>query len=118
VKADVLLARCQQGLGAYGIRVEEGRNGWVATWTFPVDESQFARSDYGKAVEVKSGLTLSVPFRGCPHCEANSFVQCGSCRHITCHQDGRRMWRCAWPPCKTSGAPEGAISSFDAGFGG
>jgi hypothetical protein len=119
VKADVLLARCQQGRGAYGIRVEEGRGSWFATWTFPVDESQFARSGYGKAVRVKSGLDLADTFRGCPYCEANSFVQCGGCRHLTCHRDGARTWQCGWPPCQVLGRPGSvAISTFDGGFGG
>ena len=110
-----MLARCQQGLGAYGIRVEEGHGVWLATWTFPVDESKFARSGYGQDVRINSGLTLGNPFRGCPFCEANSFVQCGGCRHFTCYQDGNETWHCGWPPCRVSGRPEGAISSFDGG---
>jgi hypothetical protein len=111
----VVLARCQRTRDSYGIRIEEGRDAWLATWSFRVDESQFARSGYGRAAVVKSTLTLADSFRGCPYCEANSFVQCGGCRHLTCHRDGDREWRCGWPPCQVSGSPEGRISEFDSG---
>ena len=91
---------------------------WLAGWTFPIDEAAFMRSGYGRAIRIDAPLRFDDPYNGCPHCRSNSFVQCGACRHLTCYQDGEQTWACKWPPCRNSGAPQGQISNFDAGYGG
>ncbi len=111
MNADVLLARCEGGSGLYGIRVEERPDAWYATWAFSLDERRAASEKYGRRV-INAGLRVGAGFPGCPHCHAASFVKCGERAHLTCWNDGDRVWRCRWSPCRSSGLPTGAIDSF------
>lgn len=112
MKADVIISRCERSHGGYGMRVEEREDGtWWATWTYALDEKRAEREGFGQTI-IRSTLNVDRPFRGCPHCEANSFVKCGVCERFSCWR-GAPMWKCAW--CATSGTPTGAITSFGTG---
>src|SRR5262249_44726608 len=106
MKADVLLARCQRSAEMYGLRVEDRPDAWYATWAFGLDEGRISREGYGQNV-VNKLLQVSDTFPGCPHCGANSFVQCRLCDKLTCWVAGTRTWKCAWAPCTSHGAPSG-----------
>ncbi|GAA1027131.1 hypothetical protein GCM10009557_07290 [Virgisporangium ochraceum] len=109
-----MLARCEKASepsGLYGIRVEERSDAWYATWGFALNQRRATRERYGDTV-VRSSLLLADGFPGCPHCEAASFVQCGTCQRLTCWDGAVRVWHCRWTPCRGSGVPGGAIERF------
>lgn len=93
------------------MRIEErDPDEWFATWTFPIDEARASRAGYGDNTTIVGSLDIDYPFRGCPHCEANSFVACGVCFGISCWVHGARWWTCQW--CEAEGEPSGRLTTF------
>jgi len=114
MKADVIVARCRDGHGGYGIRVEERDGGdWYSTWAFATDEERAARAGYGADTQIGGILRLDSGFPGCPRCSAPTFTVCYGCFKTTCWS-GRAEWgTCQW--CGHGGVPSGTINRFSSG---
>jgi|SRR6266568_2824688 len=108
--ADVVMSRCRQGSGLYGIRIEQRTDGWYATWAFSIDERKTHNEKHGQNT-IGGRLQLGDGFPGCPRCGADSFVRCNLCGKLSCWRAGE-YWRCQWAPCTSSGMPSGQIESF------
>ena len=104
---DVVLGRCQQGKGSFGMRVEEtSPRLWSVTWSFPLSE-QRARSE-GYGARTLHGTFAAPTVSCCPHCSARSFVKC-NCGRVTCW-NGATHFTCQW--CGLYGPVSGQINSL------
>ena len=84
MEAAVILAKCPKKKKLYGIRVQKMSDGdWWRTWAFPVDEKRAHKEGYD-TTKVQGSLYYTKEYKGCPYCEAKSFVQCSGCFKIFC----------------------------------
>lgn len=53
----------------------------------------------------------------CPYCATKAMAQCGSCRRLSCHRDGKEgsSFSCAW--CGQTGVLQGIIKTLDGSQG-
>ncbi len=94
VKANVILARCDENKKLYGIRIQEKNGDWIRTWAFPIKE-EIARQEGFDKVEINGSFAHTEDFPGCPYCHTKQFFVCGKCRKINCWH-GQPTTTCQW----------------------
>ena len=83
-EAHVVLARCGKRRETFGIRVERGADGaWHETWAFRIDAKRASAEGYGSQM-LSGRVVTDETYPGCPYCEAEGWVLCGSCGKLTC----------------------------------
>lgn len=95
MEAAVILAKCPKKKKLYGMRVQKMSDGdWWRTWAFPVEEKRAHKEGYDMT-RVQGSLYYTKEYKGCPYCEAKSFVQCSGCSKIFCW-NGEEQMTCPW----------------------
>ena len=96
-KAKIALCKCGSNNMTYGVRMEEFKNGWKATWAFPIKEKTAKNEGYD-AVTLKGQLYSDENYPGCPYCGSKDFFICYDCGgKLTCYHDGGDgRATCAW----------------------
>lgn len=94
--AKVLLCRCSENKKLFGITIEKRTDGdWDMMYSYPIDE-QRARSEGFDKTSITADIYTSQSYVGCPFCHKKSFVKCGNCGKITCHNSGDTTNTCGW----------------------
>ncbi len=107
----IVLAKCGQVNGSYGIRVEEKSRGkWFADWAFKIQETVAKKEGYGE-VEIPP-FYLDSAYPGCPYCGNKVYFQCG-CLKLSCWNGEEMRVRCGW--CGQKVELGGSIESITAG---
>ncbi len=93
--AKILVFKCGKTNELYGVRVQQMEDrDWWRTWSFKIS-SQFAISEGYDRNQIQGNLYATDEYPGCPYCGTDSFVQCHSCRKISCWSHERSL-RCTW----------------------
>ena len=93
--ANIILTKCHTHKKLFGVRVEKMNDGdWWRTWSFPINESQATNEGFDKS-KIQGNLNGTEDYPGCPYCGTWGFVQCNSCRKLTCWQEERSLV-CEW----------------------
>lgn len=82
--------------------------GWQLT---SVQENESGSAAPGQ-VRLAAPFSVSPEYRGCPSCESDSFVRCGTCGRLACWRSTEPRFNC--PGCHTSGIVSGSIEAVDA----
>ena len=94
MEAAVLLAKCKDKR-TYGMRIQRMSDGdWWRTWAFPIDERRANKEGYG-VTKAQGNLYVTDEYPGCPYCGTNGFVQCNSCKKLSCIKDEKKLI-CPW----------------------
>ncbi|MCL2086119.1 MAG: VWA domain-containing protein [Oscillospiraceae bacterium] len=67
INVAVGIAKCPNTKKIYGVRVEERRSKWYATWAFPIKPETARREGYVEN-DFPSDLKYDSKFPGCPYC--------------------------------------------------
>jgi hypothetical protein len=95
MKASVVLIRCSKSKRIFGARTQKmDDNDWWRTWAFPIDEGKARREGYDSET-VNGNLNCTKEYPGCPYCGTKGFVQCPSCRRLSCWS-GEKSMDCQW----------------------
>ena len=114
MKAAVILTKCSQQHGLFGVRAEErSNNEWYATWAFKVTERTAQREKFD-ATEMSGSFYVTKDYPTCPYCGAKGFFQCAECGKLSCW-NGESETVCEW--CGNS-ADTAADEKFDKLAGG
>ena len=114
INANVLLIRCTYQKRTFGARVQKMSDGdWWRTWSFPLSDAQAKNEGYDKT-PIQGNLNATEDYPGCPHCGEYGFVQCGTCRKISCYK-GEATVTCDW--CGATSGVVTATSKFDVSGG-
>ncbi len=93
--ATVVLFRCSYNKKPFGVRIQRMNDGdWWRTWAFELQEATASREGYGNT-QVHGNLYCTKEYPGCPYCEADSFVRCGSCGNYSCWHNEETVV-CPW----------------------
>lgn len=114
MRAEVILMKCPENGGIYGVRTEERHGDWYRTWAFKVNERTAAREGFDKTV-IRGNLIPDDEYNGCPYCKAVYFVQCSRCGKLSCWNGEERM-TCAW--CGLTGDTRQTEEAIDVEGGG
>lgn len=98
MEAKVLIFKCTNGSQPFGVRVQkmEDRD-WWRTWAFKISANIVSNEGYDRN-QVQGNLYSTEDYPGCPYCGTDYFVQCASCKKVSCwHQERDLM--CQW--CRT-----------------
>jgi hypothetical protein len=68
LNATVGLSMCQKTGETYGVRVEQRKNGWFATWSFPIDTEKARREGF-TADNFPQQIEYDKEYIGCPFCK-------------------------------------------------
>lgn len=98
MEAAIILQMCPKKNQAFAVRTQKMEdNDWYRTWAFPITPKRASREGYDRT-PVRGNLFITDDFPGCPHCGSNNFLQCGTCKKISCW-NGEEKMVCPW--CKT-----------------
>lgn len=96
MEVSVFLQKCPSSKRMCGIRIQKMDDGdWWRTWAFKVDPEQAQREKFDQNT-IQGNLWYTDEFPGCPHCGAMSFVQCGTCKKISCFKGEEKEVPCLW----------------------
>src|SRR5688500_2221930 len=98
MRAEVLIARCRQDAGLFGLRAEDRTNSWYVTWSFRINEKVARREKYEGTI-INGTIQVDPGFPVCARCAADSFAKCGTCGRLSCWMSGDPQWFCKWAPC-------------------
>lgn len=105
----IIVARCSNSRGLYGIRFEQREpRVWVFDWAFAIKAGTAQREGYDQTT-IEGRFEIGEHYPGCPHCGAPSIFRCG-CGRVNCWDGHRREVTCAW--CGQTGTLSGAIESL------
>lgn len=108
-KAFAITGRCSRNKNLFGISVDEVSRGQFSfVWSFKLDEAKAKREGF-ESKSVTGGIRIEPDFPGCPYCGAKTFVFCGRCGMVSCH-NGEGTSTC--PGCGYTSRVEVA-ESFD-----
>jgi len=95
MEANIVLFMCSKAKQAFGVRVQKMNDGdWWRTWAFKI-KPQHAKSEGYDKTPVQGNLNPTEEYPGCPHCGSHGFVQCGTCKKISCW-NGETSMVCPW----------------------
>lgn len=95
MEANILLFMCNKAKKVFGVRVQKMNDGdWWRTWAFKI-KPQHAKSEGYDKTPVQGNLNPTEEYPGCPHCGSHGFVQCGTCKKISCW-NGETSMICPW----------------------
>ena len=98
----VVLCRCPESKGLFGIRLDYLEGRWKAAWSFKLRESTAKREGFGNNHITYTG-EYTEEFPGCPYCGSKYFVLCGMCDKLTCDTPDVTT-TCGW--CGNTGVKE------------
>lgn len=82
--ASVVLIKCTRAKKLFGVRIQLMDDGdWWRTWAFKIDD-RYVKNEHYDTNRVVGNLFPTEEYPRCPYCEANAFVQCGNCQHLSC----------------------------------
>lgn len=95
MEANIILIRCNKENKAFGVRVQKMKDGdWYRTWAFKVN-ARHAKNEGYDTNKVVGNLCATEEYPGCPYCGSKGFVQCGTCKKLTCW-NGEESMTCHW----------------------
>ena len=91
MKAAVILTKCKETHGLFGIRAEQREDeAWYATWAFKVSEHTASREKFGDT-EISGNVYVTTEYPSCPYCGApldiNRSAKCEYCDNIVSTND-------------------------------
>lgn len=106
IDATVVLAKCQEGKKTYGVRMEKTNLGWRYDWAFKISDQRAKAENYNET-KITGAIYPDEKYPGCPYCGGKSFIICGTCGHLNCHNMKGKIFTCEW-----CGA-QGELTSYD-----
>lgn len=105
----VIMATCQQTKRPFGITAKKEGGNYIFYWAFKLNPTTAKREGFEKN-KVSGNIFNAEEYPGCPHCGADTWVQCGQCKKFICMSRGQKVVRC--PECGNEGEIEYA-DNFD-----
>lgn len=94
-EANIIIIKCPKTKSAFGARIQKMKDGdWWRTWAFKI-KAQHAKNEGYDETQVQGNLNATEEYPGCPHCGTSGFVQCGTCKKISCW-NGETSLVCPW----------------------
>jgi len=94
MNAKVVLCKCPQTKGLYGVRIEERNNDWLRTWAFKISEKKAKNEKYENS-KISGSLHSISEYPGCPYCSGMGIAQC-SCGKLFCWRSEVNSAVCPW----------------------
>lgn len=105
----VIMGVCQRTKRPFGITARKEGRDYVFQWAFKVSTDTAKREGF-ETNKVSGNIFNAEEYPGCPHCNAQTWFQCGKCGKFVCMSTEQKVVRC--PLCGNEG--EVAISDkFD-----
>ena len=111
-KAIIILSKCSNKKGSFGIRVEEKSPGkWFADWAFAIQDTVAKKEGYDNVTIPSFDIENAYP--GCPYCENKYYFQCSCNNKLSCWNGRDRTVTCGW--CDHKAELSGEIESITVG---
>lgn len=95
-EAMIVMASCKKTGKPFAIRTEKQGSEYVMNWAFQLKEGVAKREGFENN-KVRGNIVVSPEYPGCPHCEAQTWFQCGQCGRFVCMEGEETVVKC--PDC-------------------